>query len=55
MLFQNQKVADSQKDHDYFSKKRLFELEKEFKDTSKFRYDIEADLKAGEHELGKED
>jgi len=52
MMNQNQKVDDSQKDYDYLTKKRIFELERELKETSKHRFDLETDLRALEHEFG---
>jgi chromosome segregation ATPase len=55
MLAQNSKVEGQQKDYDYQTKKRIFEIERELKDTSKSRFDLETELRALEHELGKED
>lgn len=54
MLQQNSKMDGSQKDYDYNTKKRLFELEREFKEISKQRFDLENDLRATEHELARE-
>lgn len=55
MLAQNSKVEGQQKEYDYQTKKRLFEIERELKDTSKQRFDLETELKALDHDLTKED
>ena len=55
MLGQNQNVEGSQKEYDYFTKKKTFELERELKDTSKSRFDLEGDLRALENEFGREE
>lgn len=54
MLQQNQKIEDQQKEYDFHTKKRLFELEREFKDTSRQRFDLENECRALENELNKE-
>lgn len=33
----------------------MFELERELKDTSKSKFDLETELRALEHEIGKEE
>lgn len=48
---QNQKIEDIQKEYDFNTKKRLFELEREFKDFSKQRFDTENDIRSYEAEL----
>lgn len=54
MQEQNQKIEDSQKEYDFNTKKRLFELEREFKDTSKQRFDLENECRAFESETHRE-
>ena len=47
-------MENSQKEYDYLTKKRLFELERELKETSKQRFDLEADLRGLENEFSRE-
>lgn len=54
MLAQNSKIEDQQKEYDFATKKRLFELEREFKDISKQRFELENELRALDNELNKE-
>eukprot|EP00347_Sterkiella_histriomuscorum_P012977 403366488 len=54
MLHQNLKIEENQKEYDFNTKKRLFELEREFKETSKQRFDLENECRSLENELGRE-
>ena len=54
MLQQNQRIEELQKEYDFNTKKRLFELEREFKDTSKQRFDLENECRSLESELNRE-
>lgn len=54
MLQQNQKIEDNQKEYDFYTKKRYFELDREFKDMSKQRFDLENECKGLDSELQKE-
>lgn len=54
MLSQNQKIEDQQKDYNTVVSKRLFEVDKELKDVSKQRIDIENDLRSLDNEFGRE-
>lgn len=51
MLMQNQKIEDQQRDYNAVISKRHFELDRELKDVSKARLDVENDLRQrdGEH------
>jgi len=51
MQEQNQKIEDTQREYDFTTKKRLFELEREFKDTSKQRFDLENECRVLEAQL----
>lgn len=47
-------MEEQQKQFDHTTKKRLFELEREFKDIGKQRYDLENELRQLEHDLLRE-
>ena len=48
------KIEENQKEYDFNTKKRLFELEREFKETSKQRFDLENECRSLENEIGRE-
>ena len=54
MLSQNQNVEETGKEYDRDFKRKNFELEREFKDISKQRFDLENELRHLESELNKE-
>jgi hypothetical protein len=54
MLAQNQKIEDQQKDYNSVISKRHFDLDKELKDVSKQRLDVESDLRGLDSENFRE-
>jgi hypothetical protein len=54
MLSQNQKIEDQQRDYNGIVSKRHFELDKELKDVSKQRLDVENELRALDNEFKRE-
>lgn len=54
MQQQNQKIEEQQREYDFATKKRLFELEREFKEISKQRFDLENECRQLESELTRE-
>lgn len=54
MQEQNQKIEDTQREYEFNTKKRLFELEREQKETNKQRFDLENECKQLEHQLGQQ-
>ena len=54
MLTQNQKIEDQQRDYNSVVSKRHFDLDRELKDVSKQRLDVENDLRALDNEFGRE-
>jgi len=54
MLSQNQKIEDQQRDYNSVVSKRHFELDRELKDVSKQRLDVENDLRGLDSEFGRE-
>ena len=54
MLTQNSKIEDQQKEYDFNTKKRLFELERELKDLSKQRFDLENEIRALDSDFTRE-
>lgn len=54
MLAQNQKIEDQQRDYNGVVSKRHFELDKELKDISKQRLDVENELRALDNEYKRE-
>ena len=54
MLDQNQKLETQQREYDNATKKKVYELDRELKDTSKQRFELENEVKSLENELNKE-
>lgn len=54
MLQQNQKIEDQQKEYDMATKKRIYEIDRELKDTSKQRFELENEVRQLETDLNKE-
>ena len=54
MLDQNQKLENQQREYDNATKKKVYELDRELKDTSKQRFELENEVKSLENELNKE-
>lgn len=54
MITQNTKVEDQKKDYNTVVTKRIFEVDKEYKEVSKQRLDVENELKSFENEYGRE-
>ena len=54
MLTQNQKVEDQQRDYNAVVSKRHFELDKELKEVSKQRIDVENELRSMDNEHSRE-
>jgi hypothetical protein len=54
MLSQNQKIEDQQSEYNAIFKKRHFELDKDLKEVSKQRVDVENELRALDNEFGRE-
>ena len=54
MLSQNQKIEDQQAEYNAIFKKRHFELDKDLKEVSKQRLDVENELRALDNEYGRE-
>jgi hypothetical protein len=54
MQQQNQRIEEQQRDYEFATKKRLFELEREFKELSKQRFDLENECRQMENELSRE-
>ena len=51
---QNQKIEEQQKEYDFATKKRVYEIDRELKETSKQRFELENEVKSLESELNKE-
>ena len=54
MLVQNQKIEEQCREYDGATKKRLFELEKDLKDVSKQKFDLENEIRMLEQDLARE-
>lgn len=54
MHTQNQKIGEQQGEYDFATKKRIYEIDRELKETSKQRFEFENEVKSLESELNKE-